>query len=278
MEIFNPFIDPISLGDWIKERIENLHSFPPLFTVKNGTQPVSATSPSLFVIPALAFQTGASSNDFYAVIYGTTSSPINISVNLIPETVKTYSSELLYFTVPSSSDVQLFRIPYHEDLLVVTLEVTSSSLSNTTDLVLFGAGGLQTVEVNYQTLITGVFLAPLNNYFYASNYTYDYYLLVMPNAGLMRIVITPQLVQHLCNPVLLCNGHGSCDPSRLSENCNCISGLGYGFTGEYCTERTNQYAWIWGVVCVIVVVCFALSKAASFLTSKWEKKVCVMIC
>ncbi len=28
MEIFDPFVDPISLGDWINERIENLHSSP----------------------------------------------------------------------------------------------------------------------------------------------------------------------------------------------------------------------------------------------------------
>jgi hypothetical protein len=141
---------------------------------------------------------------------------------------------------------------------------------NTTDLVLFGAGGLQTVafsEVVDQ--FPGLHLRR-KDYFYAGNTTLDYYLFVMPNAPAMTVLITPDPIRHLCNPVLLCNGHGSCDPERTSEGCDCIKGLGYAYNGEFCTERTNEYDWLATVCSFTIIIGFLV--AQGFLTVLSKKQ------
>src|SRR5207245_271895 len=101
--------------------------------------------------------------------------------------------------------------------------------------------------------VPGLHLAPLQDYFYASNNSLDYFLFVMPNTSSIQVTVTPQLTHTLCNPVLLCNGHGSCDAKRLDQSCDCIQGLGYGFTGEYCNTSVETFDWFW-TVCGVTVL------------------------
>jgi hypothetical protein len=162
--------------------------------------------------------------------------------------------------VESSEELQSFRIPYQEELLLITTDITCRELKgNLTEVVLFGAGGLQTTEPDGLDQYPGVDLGG-KNYWYASNNTFDYYLLVMPHSPALNVVITPEPRKYMCNPVLKCNGHGSCDPNRLSEGCQCIKGLGYGYDGELCTVRTYEYAWIASTCCLTIILAFSVTK------------------
>jgi hypothetical protein len=225
-----------------------------------GYMPATVHDTTQVVIPSVAYNTGALTSDFYAAVYSD-SPMVNVTVTIPYENVMSFYGEPISITTRQSDQTQVYRIPFQSEILLVTTQIQCDSLQgNETDLVLFGAGGLQGIIVN----ATAPLYAGLNlnnpNYFYASNYTYDYYMLVMPNAPSLSLIVKPEPVRYLCNPVLLCNGHGSCNAERLEENCDCIQGVGFGYHGDLCEERRDEYAWIASVASFTIVLAFVISK------------------
>jgi ABC-type multidrug transport system fused ATPase/permease subunit len=237
-----------------------------------GYWPITQNDTRYIIVPALAYQAGALSTDFFIVMYSEASF-INVTVSLPSETIIDFVSESLTFSVESSDELRSFRIPFQEELLVITTEITSSELAeNETGMILFGAGGLQTTQPDGFLQYPGLDLGG-KNYWYASNNTFDYFLLVMPNTPAFNIVITPNPRKYLCNPVLLCNGHGSCDKDRLYHSCHCIQGLGYGYTSDLCTVRTYDYAWLASTCCFTLILAFIVTNLLLGYTSKPKKTV-----
>eukprot|EP01113_Clastostelium_recurvatum_P005904 TRINITY_DN12654_c0_g1_i3.p1 TRINITY_DN12654_c0_g1~~TRINITY_DN12654_c0_g1_i3.p1 ORF type:complete len:743 (-),score=84.26 TRINITY_DN12654_c0_g1_i3:124-2352(-) len=95
-------------------------------------------------------------------------------------------------------------------------------------------------------------LSPLWDSYYASNYTYDYYFLVLPSTPSLRLTVQSQASHYLCNAVLLCGGHGVCPQERNEDKCTCIAGLDFGYSGRYCDDFVTPYPWLMPVIFVVV--------------------------
>lgn len=194
-----------------------------------GYATIQITNADAITIPAAAFQTGAVCQDFYAVVYFNASElatgDVEVTAYGIAETVVNSSGSTSFtIDVNASSFPQVFRIPYTENLLVVSTELNLSTVNTTTPFAMFGAGGFQVIPLTEMNYLTGLHVAPLMDYFYASNFTYDYYFLVLANSPALTFKVVPSNTHHLCNPVLLCNGHGVCHEDRFSDSCLCIQG------------------------------------------------------
>lgn len=197
-----------------------------------GYATFEVTDADSITIPAAAFQTGAFSQDFYAVVYlnatDVEDSDVEVTAFVIHETVvNSAGSSPITITVNASSVPQVFRIPYTEHLLVVSTELSFSPPTNTTSYAMFGAGGYQVIPLDETHFMSGLHVSPLVDYFYASNFTYDYYFLVFANSPDVTLTVVPSNIYHLCNPVLLCNGHGVCHSDRISDSCVCVQGESY---------------------------------------------------
>lgn len=93
---------------------------------------VQQSMASSVVIPALAFQTGVITSDFFALVFSNSSSPlVSATASVISTSTSEYtpSNKEVSISVSSSTLPQIFRIPYHEDLQVVSTEVEYSDMS-----------------------------------------------------------------------------------------------------------------------------------------------------
>jgi hypothetical protein len=200
---------------------------------------------------------------------------INVTATTPNPTPMPFIKDSLEIHIETSSEIQLFRIPFTDDLLIVTTEVSlTSSTSNLTSQVFFGAGGLQTTSLSYQQNYAGMHLLPAKDYFYASPSKEDYFLMVMPNTPSTTVTIRPQPLQHLCNPVLLCNGHGSCNDRRLTDKCQCIEGFGYGYTDFHCETKKTAYSWLATACSFAAIVGFVILKVVVHVSTVRRNKVC----
>lgn len=111
--------------------LSNANSMPPYDPI--GRAFVQEQFISSIVVPALAAQLGEITTDFYALVYHDSSSPpspsISVTASTISPTTREYNGQVLSFAVSTSSLPQIFRIPFHKDLQVVSTEVIFSNLS-----------------------------------------------------------------------------------------------------------------------------------------------------
>jgi hypothetical protein len=164
---------------------------------------VSASDVSSFTIWAGALQPGAESTDFYAAVLSQTLDPdISVSAKVVtPITISNYdqATRSLTLQVNSSPTPQVFRIPYSSELLVVSTELKfegDSDGNTTTDKVIFGAAGVQSIMYTTDVIMH---LSPLQEYYYAysDGVGRDYYLFVYENTPSFHLIVRSQSVSFL---------------------------------------------------------------------------------
>ncbi len=160
-----------------------------------STIETSVSSAQPIIIPAISFVPGSNSVDFWIAVFSDAASISNSNITMSSSLIAVQQLPgISNLVVGRVSVPQLFEFPFSEPIRVLSTEVTILEKWNASFIsqVMFGAGGLQSVfskpsSIGGDSQVAGMHVSPQRDWFYASNYSYNYFLLVLPNTPTFKV-------------------------------------------------------------------------------------------
>jgi ABC-type multidrug transport system ATPase subunit len=172
-------------------------------------------------------------------------------------------------TIETSSEPQILEFPAEPDVYVLktTLAIHSAIMpAPSRSNWLFGGGGFHSnlFSVFWQKEVGMKNNEPQWWYSRGSAETSvpqrgSFFLFVPSNSVPGTLTLEVEPVRYLCNPILNCHGNGKCSQDQLNDQCHCIEGAGFGFSGSDCSQKESPYAWAVGLVAfALLLLCYFL--------------------